>query len=71
VESSKSRAGPFAEAGAGVGDLLDHLVCAGEQRWRHLDAERLGGLQVYHELEFGRPLDGRSAGLTPLRMLPV
>jgi hypothetical protein len=41
VESSESRAGPFAEAGAGVGDLLDHLVCDGERRWRHLDPSAL------------------------------
>jgi hypothetical protein len=40
-----------------VGDLLNHLVCDGEQRWR--DVERLGGLQVDHELELGRLLDGQ------------
>jgi hypothetical protein len=36
--------------------LLDQLVGAGEQHWRHGKAERLGRLQVYHqlELEWGR-----------------
>src|SRR5262249_28082654 len=29
---------------------LDHLVGAGEQRWGHVDAERLGGLEVDHKL---------------------
>jgi hypothetical protein len=39
--------------------------------WRHVDAEQTGGLQVDHELEPHRLLDGRSAGLAPLRMAPV
>ena len=34
--------------------LLDHLVGAGEQRRRHVDAERLGGRQIDDELELGR-----------------
>src|SRR5258708_34032244 len=34
--------------------LFDHLVGAGAQRRRHLEAERLGGLEVGHELEPGR-----------------
>src|SRR5262245_59905598 len=33
--------------------LFNHLVGAGEQRGRHLDAERFGGLEIDHQLEFG------------------
>src|SRR5437764_224832 len=35
--------------------LLDHLVGAGEQRGRDLDADDLGRLQVDNEFELGRP----------------
>ena len=37
--------------------LFDDLVGAGEDRWRDCQAERLGGLQVDHQLESRRLLD--------------
>jgi hypothetical protein len=39
------------------GQLFDHLVGAGEERWRHNEAERSGGLEVDDKLEPRRLLD--------------
>jgi hypothetical protein len=39
--------------------LFDNLVCAGEQRRRHVEAERPGGFEVDDQFKFRRLLDGQ------------
>src|SRR5262249_42371750 len=48
---------------------FDHLVGAGEQRWRQLEAKRLGGFEVDDQLELGRLLDRDVARLRPAQNL--
>jgi hypothetical protein len=36
--------------------LFDHLISAGDQRWRHGQADRLGSLEIDDKLELGRLL---------------
>src|SRR6476620_8242370 len=43
---------------SGHNDLLDHLVRAGEKRWRNGQADRLRGGQIDCKIELGRLLDG-------------
>jgi hypothetical protein len=48
--------------------LFDHLV-SGRERRRHGEAERLGGLEVDYQLEFGRLLHGEIGRLRALKNL--
>src|SRR5258708_31342787 len=45
--------------------LFDHLVGAGEQRRRHVEAERLGRLEINGELEFRWQHHRQIGGLGP------
>jgi hypothetical protein len=48
--------------------LLDHLVGAGGERWRHVEAERLGGDETgrAHSLEQGEELEQARERLDPI-----
>src|SRR5262245_27597523 len=50
-------------------DLLDHVVRAPEERRRKDETEHLGSLEIDHQLELGRLLDGQVAGLGALEDL--
>ena len=45
---------------------FDHLVGAGEQRGRHGEAKRIGGLKIDHQIEFYRSLDRKLGGVGSL-----
>src|SRR5215470_3213535 len=47
--------------------LLDHLISAGQERRRNGQAERLGSLEVDHQLEFPRLLHRQVARLSALQ----
>ena len=47
--------------------LLDHLVGAGEQGGRHLDAERSSSLGVDDQFELGRLHNGQVCRLNALK----
>src|SRR4051794_23740390 len=49
---------------------FDHLVGAGEQRCRDREAERLSGLEIDHQFEFGWLQDGQVPGILTLQNPP-
>src|SRR5215475_3118077 len=51
------RFGPIADSCTAAKELLfDHLVRAGEQRWRHGEVKGFGGLEIDDQLILGRSL---------------
>lgn len=53
-----------------IAGLFDHLIGAAEQRQRHVDAERLGGLEIDDHLDLGEPLHRQIGGLLAFQDAP-
>jgi hypothetical protein len=49
-----------------LANLFDHVVGAGEKRFRDGQSDRLCGLEVYDQLEFGRQLNRQLRGICTL-----
>ena len=49
--------------------LFDHLVGAGEQDGRHIEANGFGCRDVDHKLELGRLFDGEVGGVCTFKIL--
>ena len=47
--------------------LFNNLISAGKERMWHSEAKRLGGVEVDHQLEFGRALHRKVCGLFALK----
>jgi hypothetical protein len=63
VEAPPSPCGSAQSSGRRA--LLDHLIGAGEQDRRHVDAECLGGLEIDRQVVLGRHLDRQVGRLLP------
>ena len=50
---------------------FDHLVGAGDERRRHVQADRLRHDQVNDEVELSRPLDRKIGGFRPRKILSI
>ena len=61
--------GHFRARASKLSALFDHLVGAGEQRRRHFEAERFGGLQIDHQFVFGRLHDRQFCWIRALKNL--
>ena len=49
---------------------FDHVVSAGKERWRHFEAEGLGGFEIYEQLNSRGLLDRQTSQLLPLEDPP-
>jgi hypothetical protein len=63
------RRGSFIVASPSREGSFDHLVSAGDERRRHVQANRLRHDQVNDEVELSRPLDRKIGGLRPSKIL--
>ena len=52
-----------------VKNSFDDLVGTGEQQLRHAQAQRLGSLQIDHQLELGWLLDRQIRRLLPVEII--
>ena len=50
-----------------VSSLLDHLVGAGDEQWRQVEAERASRFEVDRQIELGWQLDRQVGGLGALQ----
>ena len=70
-EAAQGDSGKRSEASDKTRKSFYHLFHDGEHAGRDVEAERLGGLGVDDEFEFGGLLHRQVGGFSPLRMRPI